>query len=129
MLIRYARGLSDRDGFLKGDSDPYTTITAYSSRGRSVSGQTRYIQGDESPDWNHWFNAGCDYWERFYFRIYDSDWGSDDALSSGQTIYLRNLNSLPSCTLTIPVVGGRGSITFDVYYYTKGAPSGQPGSC
>lgn len=129
VVIKRARGLSDRDGFLKGDSDPYTKIRAYTSTGYSESGRTRYIQGDESPTWNHRFNAGCGHtWNRFYFRIYDDDWGSDDALSSGQYVYLADLDSLPKCDLTVDVQGGRGTITFDVYYYTQYGP-GQPGSC
>ena len=46
-------------GFLKGDSDPYTTITAYSATGHSASFRTHRVKSDESPDWNSVFNAGC----------------------------------------------------------------------
>ena len=129
VVIKSARGLDDKDGFLKGDSDPYTRITAYSSTGHSASGKTRYIQGDESPTWNHRFRPGCGHsWERFYFRIYDDDIFSDDKLSSGQSVYLSSLGRFPRCSLTVNVRGGGGSIKFDVYYYNRNGP-GQPGSC
>lgn len=129
VVIKSARGLDDKDGFLKGDSDPYTKITAYSSTGHSASGKTRYIQGDESPRWNYRFRPGCGHsWNRFYFRIYDADVGSDDRLSSGQTVYLDSLSRFPQCSLTVDVRGGGGTIKFDVYYYNQYGP-GQPGSC
>lgn len=130
VVIKHANGLSDEDGWFKGRSDPYTTITVYTSNTQhSESGKTRYIQGDHSPNWNHHFNAGCGHsWNRFYFRIYDSDTGSDDTLSSGQTVYLSSLGSFPKCSLTVDVQGGSGTITFDVYYYNRNGP-GQPGSC
>ena len=128
MVIKYARGLDDRDGWLAADnySDPYTTITAYDSGGYSTSGRTGYKQGDESPTSNHRFNAGC--WRQWETKVWDSDIGSDDSLSSGQSIYLSSLSSLPSCRHTVSLVGGGGSITFDIYYYQDGGAGG-PGSC
>jgi hypothetical protein len=129
VVIESAWGLSDRDGFLKGKSDPYTVIRAYASNGYSTSDRTRYIQGDHSPTWNHRFNAGCGRsWDRFYFRLYDSDWGSDDTLSSGQYVNLKSLSRFPKCNHDVSVVGGGGTIRFDIYYYTQNGP-GQPGSC
>lgn len=129
VVIKRARGLSDRDGWFKGDSDPYTVISAYTASGYRENGRTSYRQGDESPVWNHNFDATCGLqWERFEFQVFDSDWGSDDALSHVQTVNINSLSSLPKCDLTISIVGGSGSITFDVYYYNQGE-MGAPGSC
>lgn len=112
MVIKYARRLDDRD--LAGTSDPYTTITAYTPTGYSSSGRTHHIRGDESPDWNYVFNAGCyKQWTKFYFKVYDSDIiGGDDALSYGQYVYLTTLFRLPTCRHTVSLVdGGRGTTT------------------
>ena len=116
--IKYARGLDDKDGFLAGDSDPYVRVYTYSYSGHRASVKTRHIKGDQSPDWNHWFNAGCGKnWYAFYFKVFDSDVGSDDSLSSGQYVYLTSLSSLPSYNYRVNLVGGRGYIVFDIYYY------------
>ena len=128
VVIKYAWGLDDED-WIAGDSDPYTKITAFDMDGYSTSDQTPHRQGDESPTWNYYFNAGCGrQWKRFYFEVWDADFGFDDRLSSGQSIYLTSLSSLPSCRHTVSLVGGGGSITFDIYYYQDGGEGG-PGSC
>ena len=117
IIIKYARGLDDKDGFLAGDSDPYVRVTAYSISGHSASTKTRHIQGDESPDWNHRFNAGCGRnWNRFFFKVYDRDVGSDDSLSSGQYVYLTSLSCPPSYSYRVDLVGGSGYIVFDIFY-------------
>lgn len=126
IVIKYASGLDDRDGFLAGDSDPYTRVTAYTASGQTSSVQTTHDQGDESPEWHHVFNAGCNkQWTKFYFRVYDKDVGRDDALSGGQYVYLSSLSRLPSCRYNVRLVGGGGSITFDIYYYTSSANKGR----
>ena len=129
VVIKYAWGLDDEDGIAAGDSDPYTKITAFDMDGYSTSDQTPHRHGDESPTWNYYFNAGCGrQWKRFYFEVWDADFRFDDRLSSGQSIYLTSLSSLPSCRHTVSLVGGGGSITFDIYYYQDGGEGG-PGSC
>ena len=130
MVIKYARGLRDTDGSGKGDSDPYTKITAYSTTGYSKSFQTHRVKGNENPNWNSIFNAGCNRkWSYFYFKVWDNDSGPNDPLSSGQFVYLTSLPRLPACrhTVTLTPVAS-GTITFDIYYYTWEG-NGSPGSC
>ena len=129
VVIKYARGLDDRDSAFAGKSDPYTRISAYSYGNSPVSGRTGFIQGNHNPTWNYRFNAGCGRrWYRFYFEVWDSDIGDDDKLSSGQSIYFSSLSSFPSCRRTVSLIGGSGTITFDIYYY-QSSGAGRPGSC
>ena len=93
LYVRYGSGLPDKDGWLAGDSDPYVKVVAYDSDGSSVSRKTSYKQGDESPTWNQWLNFGTDTWTSFRVKVYDSDIGSDDSLSSWVSY---NLNSFTS---------------------------------
>ena len=90
LYVRYGSGLPDEDGWLAGDSDPYVKVVAYDSDGNSRSRQTSYKQGDESPTWNQWLIFGTDTWTSFSVKVYDSDFGSDDSLSSWVSY---NLNS------------------------------------
>ena len=57
-------------------------VTAYDSDGNSRTKSTNYIEGDQSPSWNEWLDFGTDTWTRFRVKVYDSDYGSDDSLSS-----------------------------------------------
>ena len=130
VVIKYARGLQDSDPLLfQGESDPYVTITAYSSNGGTESAETHHVHDDRNPDWNYVFNAPCNHpWERFYFQIKDKDYDSDDSLSDGQYVYLNSLSGFPTCSHTVRLDGGTGTITFDIYYYLSGV-EGPSESC
>ena len=84
--VRYGSNLPDTDGFLKGDSDPYTRIYAYDSDGNYIALNTGVDQGDESPEWYDWLDYGTDTWTQFAIKVYDSDIGSDDSLSNWQYV-------------------------------------------
>lgn len=107
IYARYGYNLPDRDGSLAGDSDPYLSVTAYRSSGSSVTRSTRHIQ---------WLDFGTDNWQRFTVRIWDSDFGSDVALSSTYTYYLNSFRSVTGAQVC-GSNGCGGYIMFD-YYWT-----------
>ena len=109
LYVRYGSGLPDTDSWFAGDSDPYVRVTAYDSDGNSVSRETDYKQGDESPSWYEWLDFGTDTWTRFSVKVYDDDWGSDDSLSSWVTY---NLNSHTSRS-NVRMNCNSGYIVFD----------------
>ena len=108
LYVRYGSDLPDEDWFA-GDSDPYVKVVAYDSDGNSRSRQTSYKQGDESPTWNQWLTFGTDTWTNFSVKVYDSDIGSDDSLSSWVPY---NLNSHISRN-NVRMYCNRGYIIFD----------------
>lgn len=105
IYARYGYNLPDRDSSLAGD--PYLSVTAYRSSGSSVTRSTRHIQ---------WLDFGTDNWQRFTVRIWDSDFGSDHALSSTYTYYLNSFRSVTGARVC-GSNGCGGYIMFD-YYWT-----------
>jgi hypothetical protein len=87
VFAHYGHGLPDEDG-LWNDSDPYMEVIAVDASGRTLRRTSSYRPGDDSPVWNQWLNFGRRAWVRFHVRIYDSDPGRDDPLSSQQTYRL-----------------------------------------
>ncbi len=118
VVIKHARGLSDRDSWFAGRSDPFTRITAYTTSGQTSRGRTSEKSETHSPVWHYTFRAGCnEQWEKFYFKVYDEDGPlGEDSLSSGQEVYLTSLDTLPARDYTVQLRGGSGTITFDIFY-------------
>ena len=85
IALRSAFHLLDKDSLGGGKSDPYMEVRAVDSNGQSVTKTTSHRQGDQSPEWHQRLNFGKRTWRRFYVRLWDSDIGRDDALSSEQT--------------------------------------------
>ena len=112
IYARYGTGLQDRDRL--GRSDPYMEVVAVDSDGRSTRKTTSTDRGDQSPEWYSYLDFGVHQWKRFSVRLYDSDPGSDDALSNSQTIYL------PSRSISVTNVYhsayGGGSAYFDYQF-------------
>ena len=88
VYAKYGRNLPDKDGWLKGDSDPYMRVTAYDQYGNTVTRTSKHIQGNENPNWYQWLYFGTRAWKKITVVVYDKDNGSDDALSSVSTYYL-----------------------------------------
>ena len=82
LYVRYGINLPDKDGWFAGDSDPYVNVAAYDSDGNSISLRTSTDSGDESPSWYEWLDFGRDTWTSFNIKVYDSDVGTDDTLST-----------------------------------------------
>lgn len=82
LYFRYGSGLPDKDSWFTGDSDPYVKVIAYDSNGYSSNKETDYDWGDEGPTWYERLDFGTGTWTSFSVRVYDSDIGSDDTLSS-----------------------------------------------
>ena len=89
-------------------------VVAVDSNGRSTRKTTSTDRGDQSPEWYSYLDFGVHQWKRFSVRLYDSDPGSDDALSNSQTI------NLPSRSISVTNVYhsayGGGSAYFDYQF-------------
>ena len=85
VFARLGRNLPDKDGFLKGKSDPYVRFTARDSDGNNVVRSTRRIKGNHNPVWNQRITFPVDTWRSLQVQVFDSDLGRDDALSRAQT--------------------------------------------
>ena len=110
VLARSGIGLQDRD--LLGDSDPYLEVIASDSIGRTTRKRTRQDKGDESPTWNQWLDFGINEWRSIRVRVYDSDPGPDDALSTRQTYTLH----FPTRRTYVRQNCYRGYVDFDYFY-------------
>ena len=109
IYARYGSGLQNRD--LVGKSDPYMQVVAEDQNGHRSTLKTPYDREDQSPEWYVYLHFGTRMWKKFTVRLYDDDTGSDDTLSSPQTI------NLPSRAISVtnvhhPAYGG-GSAYFD----------------
>ena len=111
VYARYAHNLSDRDGW-RNKSDPYVEVIAVDIYGNSLRRTTSRVQGNHNPDWNTSLNFGRRAWRYFRVRVYDADFGSDDTLSSPQTIYLSG--SVTRTYVTHSCYSGHA--VFDYYY-------------
>ena len=111
VYARYARNLRDRDGW-RNKSDPYMEVIAVDIYGNSLRRTTRRVQGNHNPNWNTSLYFGRRAWRYFRIRIYDADLGSDDTLSSPQTIYLSG--SVTRTYVTHSCYSGHA--VFDYYY-------------
>lgn len=111
VYARYGHGLPDEDGAWN-DSDPYMEVIAIDANGYTVRKRTSYRQGDHSPVWNTWLNFGRRAWKEIRIRIYDSDPGRDDPLSSQHTyrlpFHVTRTNQRLNCH--------RGYVIFDYHF-------------
>lgn len=87
IYARYGRNLPDEDGWLN-KSDPYIEFIAVDVNGNTVRKTTSKKGGTHNPTWNQWIDFGTNTWKTFKMKVYDSDVGSDDSLSSQETRWL-----------------------------------------
>lgn len=105
--------LPDLDGFWAKDSDPYMDFVAYDLYGGSLRKKTRKVQNNNSPKWYEWLEFGTRVWKKFTVKVWDSDIGRDDSISSTHTFYI---SPGPPRTRMIHWRSRGGWVRFRYYY-------------
>ena len=117
VIVKYARGLDDTDGWWN-LPDPYAVVDAYYMEGamyKRSTDQTGVVSGPQYPSWRKTMEFDWANWIDFTIRVMDSDVGSDDVMMEAFTIYV---SPGVFCTQEHDS-NGDGRVTYDYFFQTN----------